>query len=388
MKNLKILHLASFSGNIGDNANHTGFYSWVNDLSSRPITWTEFEIREFYWNERIWDRNIVDYINGFDGLVIGGGNYFELWVDRSPTGTSIGLSLELWQEIKVPVFVNALGVDVGQGTNKSSIEKFGNFLDFLVARPNTIVSVRNDGAKGTLGQIFSNRYEKNILHVPDNAFFTDYTDEHPSARAMICDGESSIVAINLASDMPEIRYSNFDTVGQLTDFCSEFAGAIERISEQFPDTKFIFVPHIFKDVEIHSLVISKLNDRLRRTRVTQSIYGVGEKAAAFNFSIYARASLVLGMRFHANVVAIANGTRTIGLFNYPQIRLLYEELNDSGSIVDLTKPGFRTNLVQMVASSLRLDNVNIKHISNKRLDTVRVLKDNAEPSVRAWFNKI
>jgi len=31
MKILKTLHLASFDGNIGDNANHNGFYKHINN---------------------------------------------------------------------------------------------------------------------------------------------------------------------------------------------------------------------------------------------------------------------------------------------------------------------------------------------------------------------
>ena len=78
---LKILHIASFSGNIGDNANHMGFRPWFEALAGAPVSWTRLEIREFYWRERQWDAALVDFINTHDLLVIGGGNYFELWVE-------------------------------------------------------------------------------------------------------------------------------------------------------------------------------------------------------------------------------------------------------------------------------------------------------------------
>ena len=41
------------------------------------------------------------------------------------------------------------------------------------------------------------------------------------------------------------------------------------------------------------------------------------------------------MRFHANVCPIGLGTPTIGLVNYPQVKLLYEELNLENRFVDV-----------------------------------------------------
>ena len=89
MSGIRVLHIASFTGNIGDNANHMGFRPWFEKVSSVSVSWDNLEIREFYWKERKWDMDFVDLANSYDLVVIGGGNYFELWVEDSPTGTSI-----------------------------------------------------------------------------------------------------------------------------------------------------------------------------------------------------------------------------------------------------------------------------------------------------------
>ena len=60
---LRILHLASFTGNIGDNANHMGFRPWFENQVGVPIAWTDLEIREFYWGERQWDATLAELIN-------------------------------------------------------------------------------------------------------------------------------------------------------------------------------------------------------------------------------------------------------------------------------------------------------------------------------------
>ena len=86
---MNILHIASFSGNIGDNANHMGFRGWFNSMVPQEVIWDNIEIRDFYRGERKWDKSFVDLANNYDLVVIGGGNYFELWVEKSPTGTSI-----------------------------------------------------------------------------------------------------------------------------------------------------------------------------------------------------------------------------------------------------------------------------------------------------------
>ena len=89
---MKVLHLASFDGNIGDNANHSGFRPWLERIAARPLEWHDLEIRSFYWKERRFDQDFAAYANEFDLIVIGGGNYFELWVEGSATGTSIGIA--------------------------------------------------------------------------------------------------------------------------------------------------------------------------------------------------------------------------------------------------------------------------------------------------------
>ena len=81
--------------------------------------------------------------------MIGGGNYFELWVNNSPTGTSINIKLSLLEKINIPILINSVGVDFGQGVKKRNIKKFKKFIDILI-RKNSYLSFRNDGAKHNL----------------------------------------------------------------------------------------------------------------------------------------------------------------------------------------------------------------------------------------------
>ena len=133
---MKVLHVASFRGNIGDNANHAGFRPWFQALAGRPIAWTEFEIRDVYRKTRAFDASFATEANAADLVVIGGGNYFELWVKDSPTGTSISVTDDVMADIRTPIFINALGVDDAQGYTKETLGRFGKFLARLLPRTN------------------------------------------------------------------------------------------------------------------------------------------------------------------------------------------------------------------------------------------------------------
>lgn len=379
---LRLLHIASFSGNIGDNANHIGYRNWLQDLSERPIDWTELEIRHFFWRERAWDADLVDYINGFDGLVIGGGNYFELWVENSPTGTSIGISPDLWAKINVPVFFNALGVDPGQGVPTACRTRFTSFLDTLLADDKILVSVRNDGAKRNLSDHIGPTYANAVLHAPDNGFFADF--QAAEGVPLFSDPNiSRFVTMNLASDMAEIRFAGL--ADGVDGFAKEISDAIGILSERDQTLGFLFAPHIFRDLDIVNRVIDRLPDRMRRTRVAQAPYGTGDSTARMVFGLYAASDVCVGTRFHANVVPIGNRRQTLGLVCYPQISALYDEVGQPDRCVDVSEPGFSENLVDRVFAALNEPDSAFSGTPQQALDTAQALRDAITSRVNTWI---
>lgn len=379
---LRLLHIASFSGNIGDNANHIGFRDWLQNLSVRPLAWTELEIRQFFWRERAWDADLVDYINSFDGLVIGGGNYFELWVENSPTGTSIGIAPDLWAKINVPVYFNALGVDPGQGVPGACRTRFAGFLDTLLSNDKVLVSVRNDGAKRNLSDHIGTPYSNAVLHAPDNGFFADFQP----AKGIPLFSEpnvSRIVTMNLASDMAEIRFAGLDN--GVEGFAKEIANAIGTLSERDPATGFLFAPHIFRDLDVVNRVVDRLPDRMRRTRVAQAPYGTGDAAARLVFGLYAASDVCVGTRFHANVVPIGNRRQTLGLVCYPQISALYDEVGQPDRCIDVSEPGFSTILADRISDALDEPESAFSGTPLQALDTAQALRDGITPRVVTWI---
>ncbi len=337
MRELRVLHLASFDGNIGDNANHEGFYSHLERCRSFTFKIERLEIREFYWKRRFFDETFVETVNDYDLLIVGGGNYFELWVKDSPTGTSVAIEPKLLERIKTPILFNALGVDPGQGASEGNLRKFRRFLDLLFDRGD-LVSVRNDGAMESLRRYVGERYANRIIHTVDAGFFVKprKTDDYYEKRAYC--------AINLAADMADIRFASLP----YTRYLEEWSLFVERFLKTHPAMEIVFVPHIYRDLAPINDLLAILPDRIRRrkTSVAPLLHGQGGLDAILG--IYGGADLVLANRFHANVCAIGLGRPVIGLVNYRQIAELYRELG-SESVVDISKEGFAQKIFEKIS---------------------------------------
>jgi hypothetical protein len=127
---MKILHIASFLGNIGDNFNHLGTRALLEKKLGN-IEWSEIEIRETFRKKFSFDSSFADYCNRFDAVIFGGGNFFELWVDYSVNNTSANIPYDIVDKITVPFYFYALGVDPGMGVTEKGINKFINWVEYV-----------------------------------------------------------------------------------------------------------------------------------------------------------------------------------------------------------------------------------------------------------------
>ncbi len=347
MKKLSALHLASFNGNIGDNANHNGFYALMESIKNYKFEYTELEIREFYWKERFFDSAFVDYANGFDILIIGGGNYFELWVDHSPTGTSIMIEPELFKQIKVPVLFNALGVDPGNGASQEACEKFKCFLDVILADPKNMISVRNDGALASICKYIGGQYLDQIYWTPDAGIIVACDDGFLQM-------DREYLAVNLAGDMLDVRFPNNAGGISYSKFIEQIAEILlNTLYEGFVD-EIVLIPHMYKDLGCINDLLGHFPDEIIRTRIVVAPLLHGKGSELKIFSIYKNAKITFAMRFHANLCSIGFGTPTIGLNSYIQIQQLYRELGISNYCVCVNKSDISDSL-EAVLSIIKAD---------------------------------
>jgi polysaccharide pyruvyl transferase WcaK-like protein len=346
---LSVLHLASFTGNIGDNANHLGARAQFDKNLPFQFGYTELEMREFFWGQRQWDDNFVAYANKFDLLLIGGKNYFELWVEKSRSGCSIELTLSQLEAIHCPILFYGLGVDAGQGVPDVCQTRFQAFLEAILVADNRLIAVRNDGAMATLERYFPRAPLNRVLQVPDGGFFyQSKAQTHPELKA-----DATNITINLAGDMLETRFPGTAGRHDVDGFLAEFIAVLQQQLQSKPKTQIIFVPHIFRDLDIIHQALLHFDDPVRRQHVAVASYLTGENGCRKLFDLYRQSDLCLGMRFHANVVPLAMGTPTIGLVCYPQIAHLYREIQLPEQTVEVNRAGFSEQLATLLNSPLQ-----------------------------------
>lgn len=345
MRNLRVLHLASFNGNVGDNANHSGFYKALSKNDEFRFAITELEIREFYWKQRFFDDDFIDYVNRYDLLIIGGGNYFELWVEHSPTGTSIMIAPELFKKIRVPVVFNALGVDPGQGASKICCTRFREFLDIVLSDSKNFISIRNDGSKEALAQFIGADYLEKIFWTPDAGVNVETESDFLGIN-------KKYMAINVAGDMIEKR---FPDKSEYDNFVNKFSNMLSQVLNNSLVEEIVFIPHIYRDIEYINDILMVMPDQIRRNFITVAPLLHGGGAEKKIFSIYEYAEITLAMRFHANLCSIAKSVPTIGLKNYRQIQKLYEELGLTEYLVDVNSENFEEVLYAKIYSLISMN---------------------------------
>ena len=372
---MRILHVASFRGNVGDNANHNGIRNKLAKILPTSTQYDEIEIRRFYRHydgkdKLYFDNHFVDLANQYDLVIIGGGNFFEVWIEESSTGCTIDMNPNVINTIKTKILFFGLGFDRCKGYSKKTLNKFLSFIESLQDQNHFMVTVRNDGSLEQF--IESYGYNKsNLIHkVPDGGFFVK-----PDSKSLILiNNQKKNIIISLAQDMLSVRFGKDNEKSGYKNLIHSLSKYIITMIEKDQNYFFTFMPHIYSDLEIINKVISILPDYIRRNYISVGPYVVGLGAEDIIFSNYQKADLVLAMRFHANVCSIGMGIPTIGLGTYKKIEYLYNELglqdryieSKNGKIyIPLIK---KTNMIFDNTKKINEDNLEVMKKITKDMD--------------------
>jgi len=339
---VNILHIASFNGNIGDNAHHNGFRDNFNQMTAENIKWDNLEIREFYksWNVRKFDDNFVRLANEYDLLVIGGGNFFEICHEYSNTGCTIDITIETLKKIKTPIFFNALGFDINKGYTDKTKKDYEKFIKYISESEKYFVTFRNDGSKNNFEKVYG-ELNTNIHIIPDGGFFLKVNDNYSEVNR-------KFVGINLACDMfnKRIKTNTYD------EFCEKIAGVFEFFFERNENYSIMFFPHIFTDLKIIYDVVSKLDDKYIKYHVKILPYTTSQGNENEFFKYYKACDLISGFRFHTNVCAIALNIPTLGLVTYPKVGELYKEIGLDDRAINVNDEKFFDTYLNKIEESL------------------------------------
>lgn len=331
MKNLRLLHIASFTGNIGDNASHIGFRNILKTLGIYA-TIDQMEIRRFYKNYSLpdkqeFDETFVLMANQYDLIVFGGGGFLDFWVPGSETGTTIDISLDLFEKLNVPVLFTSIGCIPHKEVPVGNIEKFTRFINAILEKKNARIAVRNDGSWSILKSVLGKEIAAKIPQILDNGFFYQLQSKY----TRIIDGK--YVAINVTKD--QLLMKN-QTIGEVNTehFNQELRKYLDSIITH-TDFKIVFIPHIFSDIEAIQFALKGVNDFIIRTRVVVAPYVQGDYGSDYLMSVYEGAEYVVGMRFHANVCSLILGKPLAGLAVLDRIKYMYKSVGAEDLVVDV-----------------------------------------------------
>ncbi len=384
MRKIKVLQLASFEGNIGDNANITGTRNQIKKNLNFEIEFFNLEIREFFWGERKYDNHFVELVNKFDLFIFGGGNFFELWVDASCNNTSVDLPIEILKKISTPTIFYALGLDIGMGYTKKGVDKFKKWLDYIITQERFILSLRNDGSYSTAIKVLGEEYSQKFLKLPDGGFFTKYVSNTH------CEIESGkkIIGLNLAGDMLDVRFpANIKDGISYEEFLLQLGDCFNKLFYEDENLRLILYPHIYKDLKIISEFLKTLKDKYARTRVTVAPYLHGFKGHDYILDSYSLCDLIMGNRFHTNVCGIGMNIPTIGFINYPQIEYLYDELGLNNRAIRVNVKGFEKELYKKILETFEFKKKIQDEYKKVNLDLLEQ-SDTFHRHINNWFSSI
>lgn len=322
---MNFLQLASFSGNIGDNAQISGLRYSLKRHFGESLTFSDLEIRQFYqsWNELRFDREFAHFSNQNDALIIGGGGFFDMNFPYSASGTTIDISNEVFDLIEVPIVFYALGCNQLRAPAPECVDKFRQFLDNVLADDKSLVSVRNDGSYDVIEQYLGPFYAERIHEIPDPGFFFQPDESFCNLYNPLLNPNFSYLGICLAGDDPHLRY------GSKSGFAESMAEALRDFLNMETTTNLIFFPHIYKDIDIIHSVLEFFPDQLRRMRVQIAPCFQGNPAEQYIFSLYRKCELIISNRFHGVVVPISLGIPAVAFCDHAtrKVAALMDKIN-------------------------------------------------------------
>lgn len=319
---MKILHVASFVGNIGDNASHIGLYSLLDKIIGQ-YSIEKTEIRRFYKNYQFKDklqfnRDFINHANTFDLMIIGGGGFLDYWVNNSSTGTTIDMEPDLVEYIKTPTMICSVGAMPHHKVPDGNIDKLRNFLDAVEVNKKVMIAIRNDGSKLSFKKDIGEQYLKWIPEVLDHGFY--YRSNTDSLFPI----KKDFISINITND--QIKMSSKER-GEIIEnsYYQNLKKVIEHVCVDMKH-HIVLIPHVFHDLKAISNLLELLDDFLIRNYITVAPSIQNDIGANYLFSIYNNSKLVIGTRFHANVCALAMGKPTIGLVALDRVKYVYDQL--------------------------------------------------------------
>ncbi len=364
---MKILHIAAFEGNIGDNASHLGFLNILNEVVG-AFDIDRLEIRKSYKNylgddKLEFNEGFAARANQYDVVVFGGGGFLDYWVKGATNGTTIDIKPEVFDKISTNILITSVGCNPNRVVPVENYEKFKSFLDYVKQKDNITIALRNDGSVNSIERDFGREYLDTIVEILDHGYFYVPTEDH---RLPI---EGNYVALNITDDQLSMR----GTLGDNKDwYYKEIEFLIEALSKQ--GLKTVLVPHIHQDIEAIGTVLSKLPSGLVRKHTIIAPCIQTDIGTELSFNIYKNAKFSIASRYHANVCSIKFGVPTIGLSPLERIEYTHRQLTSALTSLRIKK-GFASDILNLMSNCDFEVIRNSPSLDAKKMQTIDFYKD-------------
>lgn len=286
----RILHIASHTGNIGDNISHIAYRSLLGKYID--VEYTDVEIRQYYRNakERFFDNSFIELANSHDSVLIGGGALLLPEIPESSTGTTIDVwTAQIRNQLRVPIVFNAVGCHSMRPPNGQAQHKLAEFLTDAADDSRFRIHLRSDGSEQRIKQLVGESAASKFTRVPDPGIAAHDVIGEPAPAGL----PSEYLAVNLAGDSNGIRYgsdANYE----------RFASAIRRLVADSP-LPIVLIPHIAQDFALIGDTLRGVSDLKTRRKIWVAGFGNGSNPAATTVAIYRCATGILATRFHGVV---------------------------------------------------------------------------------------
>ena len=329
---LKVVQIASFSGNIGDNLSHKGF-SRLLDHSAGLGSLDRIEVRRSYGNyyakdKLLMNEDFAEYLNKFDLVQIGGGNFLEPF-EESPMGIRLPMTDKFAEKLRVPTLFSSTGLVPAKSDFHAS-DRYRESLARLVSKSNIRVMLRNDGSKDWVDSLHIEGFEE-VVEAADFAFLSGLGNRDD--RDIRLDGpKRKFVAFNVAEDQ---LWSAVDhSKARFEHVVSLLAELAVSVSTK-KDAMVYFVPHTPQDLRLISHIMNKTPDLFRRERISVAPLIPGSTGLDAAVRIYSAASEVYAMRFHANILALNIKSKLFPIIALDRVKSMLNSVDITDIGVDI-----------------------------------------------------
>jgi len=339
MKMNRIFHIGAWNRNIGD---------WTMGYNTHRLLEKHAEERGAHLSFNLIDSQrsefhdaLIQQINEEASLLLigGGGMIFNRPADESASGWAFNITEEKLRQIKVPMFVFAIGY------NKFYFDK-NKWPDYMGSHLRTLqdlsvyFSTRDSGSKYQLVNEF-NLNEENIDIVPDPGMrLFDRYIEIPKISEV---GDGPLIGINWAGDRPEERFKD-PWKKTRTYFIKEITQSLNKLINEL-DARILFIPHledldvdIFNELKenISSPNLFSLHELMRHfyPPAGEILY----HHIPFFTNIYRQLDLTIGMRGHSCIFSFGAGTKFIPFGSHNKVRYFMDEIGAPDYSIKMIDP--------------------------------------------------